>query len=86
MVKRTVAAGQFKQGCLAILDEVAEQRIEVVITKRGKPLAKLVPLTSRKEKEEEILARLRSHGRVLVSEKEFLKPTASEAGWRLGRK
>jgi prevent-host-death family protein len=40
--QKSIAAGQFKQGCLAILDEVELNQIEIVITKRGRPVAKLV--------------------------------------------
>ena len=40
---RTVAAGVFKAQCLAIMDEVQAKREPVVITKHGKPVAKLVP-------------------------------------------
>ena len=40
---RTIAAGKFKDVCLKMLDEVAATRTPVVITKRGKPLAQLVP-------------------------------------------
>ena len=43
---KTLAAGQFKNLCLKVLDEVAETRRPVVITKRGKPVAKLVPITA----------------------------------------
>jgi prevent-host-death family protein len=42
---KTLAAGKFKDLCLQILDEVAASRRPVVITKRGKPVAKLVPVT-----------------------------------------
>jgi prevent-host-death family protein len=38
----TVAATEFKQRCLAILDRVGPEGI--VITKHGKPVAKLVPV------------------------------------------
>jgi prevent-host-death family protein len=41
---RQMAAGEFKARCLAILDEVAASKREVVITKRGRPVAKVVPL------------------------------------------
>jgi prevent-host-death family protein len=41
---KTIAAGEFKAKCLHLLDEVAQQRIPLVITKRGKPIAKLVPI------------------------------------------
>ena len=39
----TIAAGEFKAKCLKLLDEVAEKRTTLVITKYGKPLAQLVP-------------------------------------------
>ena len=38
-----IAAGKFKAICLRLLDEVKKNHMEVVITKRGKPVAKLVP-------------------------------------------
>jgi len=83
MAIKTIAAGAFKQGCLRILDEVAETHQEVVITKRGKPVAKLVPVKLEREREEEILARLRGKSRMLVSERKFLQPLTAEAGWDL---
>jgi prevent-host-death family protein len=43
---RTIAAGKFKANCLAIMDEVQKKRETVLITKRGKPVAKLVPAKS----------------------------------------
>jgi prevent-host-death family protein len=39
-----VQASEFKATCLSLLDEVAETRREVVVTKRGRPVAKLVPI------------------------------------------
>ena len=39
---KQIAAAQFKDRCLALLDEVDERGI--VITKRGKPVAKLVAI------------------------------------------
>lgn len=39
-----VPAGEFKARCLQLLDEVRERRREIVITKRGKPVAKLAPV------------------------------------------
>jgi prevent-host-death family protein len=41
---KTIAAGEFKAKCLHLLDEVAQSRAPLVITKRGKPVAKLVPI------------------------------------------
>ena len=39
-----IAAGEFKAKCLKLMDKVARDREEIVITKRGKPVAKLVPV------------------------------------------
>ncbi len=41
---RTMPAGQFKATCLAVMDEVQAKREPVLVTKNGKPVAKLVPL------------------------------------------
>ncbi len=49
MKTKTIPAGQFKARCLAIMDEVQAKRQAVVITKRGKPVAQLIPV----EKEED---------------------------------
>ena len=40
---RTIAAGKFKDVCLKTMDDVAKTRTPIVITKRGRPVAKLVP-------------------------------------------
>jgi prevent-host-death family protein len=40
---KSIAAGKFKDRCLKTLDEVASTKSAVVITKRGRPVAKLVP-------------------------------------------
>jgi len=40
---KKMAAGAFKVHCLAVMDEVQSKREAVLITKRGKPVAKLVP-------------------------------------------
>jgi prevent-host-death family protein len=41
---KTMPAGEFKARCLSIMDQVSSTRTPVVITKRGKPVAKLVPV------------------------------------------
>ena len=40
----TIGAAEFKSTCLAVLDVVAESAEEFVITKRGVPVARLVPI------------------------------------------
>jgi antitoxin (DNA-binding transcriptional repressor) of toxin-antitoxin stability system len=46
---KKMAAGVFKANCLAVMDEVQAKRVSVVITKHGKPVAKLVPLNTDKD-------------------------------------
>ena len=41
---RIVPAGQFKNQCLALMDELAAKGGELVITKHGRPVARLVPI------------------------------------------
>ena len=42
---RTIAAGEFKAKCLQLMDDVNEQKLTLIITKRGKPVAELKPPT-----------------------------------------
>lgn len=41
---KKMAAGSFKTNCLAVMDEVQAKRETVVITKHGRPVARLVPV------------------------------------------
>jgi prevent-host-death family protein len=43
MVMRKIAAAKFKAQCLRVMDDVQATRETVVITKKGRPVAKLVP-------------------------------------------
>jgi prevent-host-death family protein len=49
MVKmiRPVPAGEFKAKCLALLDEVAATGRPILVTKRGRPVARIVPVDDR---------------------------------------
>jgi prevent-host-death family protein len=46
----TMPASEFKAKCLRIMERVRQRREEVLITKRGVPVAKLVPVKSAKSK------------------------------------
>ena len=39
-------ASRFKAECLAVLDQVEQMRISVVVTKHGRPVARVVPLVA----------------------------------------
>jgi prevent-host-death family protein len=61
-----ISASQFKARCLALLDDVAAGGGELVITKHGKPVAKVVPVDD--------AADLRGSVTYLVSDEELLAP------------
>ena len=43
MRARTIKASEFKAKCLRLMDEVAETGKEIVITKNGRPVSRLLP-------------------------------------------
>lgn len=50
VVMKTIAAATFKATCLEVLDRVAATRQGVVVTKRGKAVARVVPLVDRPDR------------------------------------
>ena len=52
---KTIPAGEFKARCLRIMEEVRTKRVTVLITKKGRPVAKLVPAD---EDTDEVFGRL----------------------------
>jgi len=46
---KKIAAGEFKARCLTLMEDVRSTRKPIVITKRGKPVAKLVPVETEKD-------------------------------------
>jgi prevent-host-death family protein len=65
---KTIGAGAFKAKCLSIIDDIHANHGELIITKRGKPMAKLVPIA--KETPESIFGALRGlatiHGDIVA--------------------
>jgi len=45
----TLSASQFKATCLAVLEKVKREKRKFLITKRGKPIAELVPVENQKK-------------------------------------
>ena len=58
----TIAAGEFKAKCLKLLDEVAEKRETLVITKHGKPVAEVNPI---KPEKTELFGSMKGSGIIL---------------------
>lgn len=44
MAEQVIQASTFKATCLHLLDDVAEHRRPITITKHGRPVARLVPV------------------------------------------
>jgi prevent-host-death family protein len=40
---KTINAGKFKNLCLRIMDDVARSKTPIIVTKRGRPVVKVVP-------------------------------------------
>lgn len=59
---RTMPAGQFKQTCLRLLDEVGESGEPIVITKRGRPVAQLAAV--KPERAEDWRGAMRDRGEI----------------------
>ena len=53
---KEISAAIFKAQCLTLMEDVRSTRRPIVITKRGKPIAKLVPLD---EPTDEFIGRLK---------------------------
>lgn len=84
MVTKSIPAGLFKQGCLALLDEVGEGNVELVVTKRGKPVARVVPVLGRGEQERAVLERMRGRVRGSIGRRsDLVTPTSAIARWKL---
>lgn len=44
---KTIKASEFKAKCLSLMDDVAQFGEEIVVTKNGKPVSRLVPIKQR---------------------------------------
>lgn len=62
-MSKTIAAGKFKAECLALLDRVAATGEPLVVTKRGKPVAHVVPIP--KEARRSLLGSVKYHGDIV---------------------
>lgn len=71
--RRIIGAGEFKPACLKLMDEVNETGVEIVITKRNEPVAKLVPVSG------ELRPFVgRSRGVIHISSEDLLAPVGED--------
>jgi prevent-host-death family protein len=73
---KKIAAAEFKARCLTLMEDVRSTREPLVITKRGKPVAKLVPAD---EPEQEFIGRLKGVIRIVGDIESPIDPDAWES-------
>lgn len=66
-----ISATSFKARCLSLLDEVAESGAELIVTKRGRPVARVIAVDSD--------ASMLGTVTTLVEEEELIQPIGD--GW-----
>jgi len=77
---KTMAAGDFKAKCLAVMDEVQAKREVVVLTKYGKPVAKLVPMEFGNGTDP-IFGFMKGRGRLVGNPIDLVRPIIPEEDW-----
>lgn len=74
---KTMAITEFKMHALQVIGEVAETREPVIVTKRGKPLAEIVPFAEKDPRPGKL-------AEALVFEGDIMSPLGEEI-WNAGR-
>ena len=77
MKTKVIPAGEFKSKCLAVMDEVQTKRQSVIITKRGKPVAKLVPVNLERD---DFYDFMKGKGRIRG---DIVSPVIADEEWNL---
>ena len=83
---RTMGAGEFKAKCLAVMDMVATTGEPVLVTKRGKPVARIVAAADGEERlrnTDSIFGFMRGLGTVPADEENGPGPFAGEEWGRM---
>ena len=78
-----VPAGKFKATCLKLMDRVAATGEPLVITKRGKPLVKLVPVREAEDRPDSGVGSMKGTILYLAPDDELFSP-AKGVRWNAG--
>jgi prevent-host-death family protein len=76
---KTIGAGAFKTQCLALLDQVQETGEPILVTKRGIPVARVVP--PHEKKPERVLGCMKGRFRIVGDITEPLMTDEEVAQW-----
>ena len=82
--QRQMGAGEFKAKCLRVMDEVQESGQPVIVTKRGKPVGKFVPITEGIKKDD-FLGRLEGIIQINGDPDDLVKPIFPIEDWDMLR-
>lgn len=77
----TISAANFKATCLALLDKVQKTGQPIRVTKRGKPVAQLVPIAPAGKRP--ILGSMAGTAKIVG---DIVKPVVPESDWEVLRK
>ena len=69
-----IAAGEFKAKCLRIMDEINETGESLIVTKRGVPMIRLVPIAKSGARPKSIIGRLEGIMRIVGDPDDLIKP------------
>lgn len=78
---RTISISEFKATCLSLLEAVRTTGEPILVTKRGKPIAQVVP-PPREREPRSTFGAMKGRGRILG---DIVGPTSSEEEWNAGR-
>jgi prevent-host-death family protein len=78
-----MGAGEFKAKCLAVMDEVNSSGEPLIVTKRGKPVVRIVPSQESRLKEspEAIFGSLRGIATLVGDPDEWIEPIVPKEEW-----
>jgi len=61
----TIPAGKFKAHCLRLISEVQQDGHSLVVTKRGKPMVKIVPVKNERKKKKKLFGCMKGSVRIM---------------------
>jgi len=79
----TITVTEFKAKCLAYLDQLSRSGETITVTRRGHPLATVLPATASPEHEEKHWLKLRGKA---VIHADIIAPVLPDSGYRVLRK
>jgi prevent-host-death family protein len=80
-VMTSISVSEFKATCLSVIERVRQSGQTVIITKRGEPVAELVPPRSLERRERGFLGRMHDDFEIVG---DILAPVLGEADWTRG--